>query len=104
MYIFSKRYKPDQNGNCSKCHAQMRSGYYCSGCKRFHNKKPKVVNMKDYYIVEVLKGKAGKWYWRLKYGNGNVLAHAETYSSKFQAKKTAHNLAMNLHKCKFVCE
>jgi len=60
--------------------------------------------MKDYYIVEVLKGKAGKWYWRLKYANGRILAHSEMYSAKYQARKTAHNLAINLPRCKFVCE
>jgi len=52
------------------------------------------------YRIEVLKGKSDKWYWRLKYNNGRILAHSETYSSKFQAQKTARNLSINLC-CKY---
>ena len=55
-----------------------------------------------YYIVEVLKGKKGKWYWRLKYSNGRILAHSEIYSAKYQAVKTARNLAINLKNCKLI--
>jgi len=38
-YTEPKRYEPDKNGLCSKCHSIMKSGYYCSYCKRFHTKK-----------------------------------------------------------------
>ena len=58
--------------------------------------------MKNYYIVEVLKGKKGKWYWRLKYINGRILAHSEIYSSRYQAQKTARNLASNLNGCQLI--
>ena len=51
------------------------------------------------YIVEVLKGRAGKWYWKLKYTNGKTLAHSETYSSRYQAVKTARAVA-----CRMECE
>ena len=56
--------------------------------------------MKSCYIIEVLKGKKGKWYWRLKYSNGRILAHSETYSSRHQAKKTALNLSTNIFSCR----
>ena len=38
--------------------------------------------------LEVLKGKSGKWYWRIKADNGRILCHSETYSDKCQAMKT----------------
>lgn len=41
--------------------------------------------------IQVLKNKAGKWFWRIKARNGKILAHSETYSSKQAALKTAQN-------------
>jgi len=49
--------------------------------------------MKPSYVVEVIKGK--KWYWRLVFA-GKTLAHSEQYSSKYNAEKTARNLAIAL--------
>jgi len=55
--------------------------------------------LKHYHIVELLKNKNGRWYWRLKYNNGSVLAHSETYSSKSKARRTARNLAAKIILC-----
>ena len=39
------------------------------------------------------KDKAGEWRWRLKHGNGNILATAsEGYSSKASAMKCIENV------------
>lgn len=34
----------------------------------------------------------GKWYWRIKASNGRIIAHSETYSSKFKAEQTIASL------------
>ena len=39
--------------------------------------------------LEVLKGRSGKWYWRIKSPNGRILCHSELYSSKQKAVQTA---------------
>jgi len=39
--------------------------------------------------IEILKNKNGKWFWRLKAGNGKVLAHSEAYASKRNCRQTA---------------
>lgn len=54
--------------------------------------------------VELLKGEKGTWYWRLKAGNGKVLAHSETYSSRLKARKTAWAVFIGLfaRPCVFV--
>jgi len=51
--------------------------------------------MNSTYKIELVKGR-NKWYWKLKSHNGRILAHSETYSSRFQAKKTAIALACAL--------
>jgi uncharacterized protein YegP (UPF0339 family) len=43
-------------------------------------------------IIEVLQGKSGSWYWRIKASNGRILAHSETYSSRRKATGTAIRL------------
>ena len=48
-------------------------------------------------IVEVLKNKRGKWYWRLKSNaNGRILAHSEDYSRRQSCDKTALGVANEL--------
>ena len=52
--------------------------------------------MKCGYVIEVMIGKGKKWYWRLKYSNGKILAHSETYANRTNALQTATNLARHL--------
>ena len=44
------------------------------------------------YRIQVLKGKKGYWYWRIKHSNGRIVLTSETY----RAKKSAHDSAVNL--------
>lgn len=53
--------------------------------------------------IEVLKGKSGKWHWRIMAKNGRILANSETYSSKRKALQTAKRVA-GLLKCFVVTE
>jgi uncharacterized protein YegP (UPF0339 family) len=48
------------------------------------------------YKIEVLRKVGSKWYWRLKSGNGRILAHSETYVSMQQALDTATRVAKAL--------
>lgn len=42
---------------------------------------------------QLYKDKAGEWRWRLRHGNGNILATAsEGYSSKASAMKCIENV------------
>ena len=48
------------------------------------------------YYIEVLK-KGTEYYWRIMSGNGKILAHSETYATRFGAMKTAKKLAGIMH-------
>lgn len=52
------------------------------------------------YIIEVFLRKK-KYYWRLKAGNGKVLAHSEIYNTKQSVRHTARKLALNLKQCEY---
>lgn len=47
------------------------------------------------YYIRVLKGKKD-WYWRLDHPNGQVIATAEMYCSKYSALRTARALLRNM--------
>ena len=65
-------------------------------------RKTKIEEMrKTKIMVEVLRNKRGKWYWRLKSNaNGRILAHSEDYSRKQSCEKTAWGVAYDL---KVIC-
>lgn len=39
--------------------------------------------------IQVLRGEARKWYWRILACNGKVLSSSKLYCNKTQARKTA---------------
>ncbi len=43
--------------------------------------------------ITVAQNKAGKWFSRVKAGNGEKIAHTEAYGSKAAAVKTATRLS-----------
>lgn len=49
--------------------------------------------------IEILKGKSGKWYWRLKSKNGRILASSETYSARKKAIDTVASVRQH-----FLCD
>lgn len=42
--------------------------------------------------IEILKGKANQWYWRMVSKNGKILANSETYCSKVKAVKAVTSI------------
>jgi len=52
--------------------------------------------LKQYHIVRLLQHTNGKWFWRIEYNNGNILAHSETYGTKAKARRAARNLAAKI--------
>jgi len=42
--------------------------------------------------IEVFRGKDGQWYFRVKAGNGQIVAQSEGYTRKYDAKKGAIRL------------
>lgn len=46
-------------------------------------------------VIEVLKNRRGKWFFRAKAGNGNILFHSETYQRRIDAIKTARLIAFS---------
>lgn len=43
------------------------------------------------YKLEVEKNKSGKWFWRIRHKNGQILCTSELYSSRSKAFKTVNN-------------
>lgn len=43
-------------------------------------------------IIELLKGTKGRYYFRIKSKNGNILAHSELYNSRQAALKAIKSL------------
>lgn len=48
------------------------------------------------FIVEMLKNKRKKWFFRVKSDNGSILCTSESYSSRTAARRTASKLKNNL--------
>ena len=46
------------------------------------------------YIIEVILKKK---YWRMKAGNGEILAHSETYKTLQATRKTAKRVAKGIN-------
>ena len=68
---------------CPRCgefvkHREAINSHAWTCKKRFIEKK----KMK----FEIIKAKAGQWYWRIKAKNGKILAHSETYKRKSDAE------------------
>jgi len=60
-----------------------------SALVRITGKQIERLNMK----IEVLKGKSGKWYWRIvSTKNGKVICHSESYSSRTKASQTVRSM------------
>lgn len=45
------------------------------------------------YAVELFIGASGKWYWRLRHENTEILATSEAYSAREKAEKTGKTFA-----------
>ena len=43
------------------------------------------------YRLEVKKSWSGKWFWRIRHKNGNILCTSELYSKKAKAWQTVNN-------------
>jgi len=56
------------------------------------------------WIIEVIKNKRGKWFSRIKSGNGLIVYHAngKGYSRRQAALKTAKALYRDMHNVKLV--
>ena len=52
--------------------------------------------------LEMLKNRRGKFFLRLKSGNGMILMHSESYSQMSAAKRSAQSIMKHLRLAKFV--
>ena len=47
--------------------------------------------MRSKYRLQMQKNKKGKWFWRIRHKNGQILCTSEDYSKKSKAWQTVNN-------------